>query len=307
MALRTAATMHAVPCIAQCGGHHLAAMPPSMARNTSRQPKSTARPTRIHAADSSQSAGLTPTAGAGSTALAPDREGYRSFVMQGCEFLVRQTPDGALSLAETFILDDNTGASQRPTTIGDIPTEPMFFQPAEIANEYPGNILEGKDEKRTVLKVYLATIESFNPYKLDIEQFFLLDSAKRSVERLTVQRLAPADTPDHELRVRIRDRWVVIDTASSVPTPEAVVQAALAGGTAMSRLEQEARERGVAGVEESGVAGEGGQKSGDMEGSGEYEDSDVLYDDDLLKDFLVEVDDESETDFDDYDMPATDY
>ena len=307
MSVRHAATMHAMPCIAHCAVHQFAPLPSPTARSSNRQSRAKTIPTRIYASASSESEGLAPTSGASSTALAPDREGYRSFVMQGCEFLVRQTPDGALALAETFIVDTATGASERPTTIGSIPSEPMFFQPAEMATDYPGNVFEDKEEKRTVLKIYFAVIESLNPYKLGIERFYLMDSAKRSVEKLAVQRLAPPDTPEHELRVRIRDRWIVIDTASSVPTAEAVVQAALQGGTAMSRLEKEARDRGEAGAGDSGDEGEAGEQGGEIEGSAEYEDSDVLYDNDLLKDFLVEVDDENENDFDEYDMPATDY
>jgi hypothetical protein len=225
--------------------------------------------------------------------------------MQGCEFLVRQTPDGALDLADTFIIDENTGASDRASTVGDIPSEPRFYQPAEVCIEYGGNILEGKDETRTVLKVYLATIVSEEPYKVDLEDFYLLDSANRSLEKLKIQRLAPPDTPEHELRARIRDRWVVIDTATSLPSPEATVQAAMAGGTAMSTLEEEARARGedvvptAGGAAGASVSGKKASQDGEDGQSGDYEDPDLLYNDDLLKDFLVEVDDESETDFDD--------
>ena len=243
------------------------------------------------------------------------REGYLSFVMQGCEFLVRQTPEGALALSDTFVIDAATGASQRASTNGtDIPSEPRFYQAAEFAIDYPGNILQDKEEKKTVLKVYLATILSQEPYKLDIEQFFLMDGAKKSLERLVVQRVAPADTPENELRIRIRDRWVVIDTATSVPSPELVVQASVLGGTAMSRLEEEARARGEAakqearGDEDDVGDGVGGGRGG-ASAVEEYEDtSDVLYDDELLKDFLVEInDDEDSEEFDDYDQPATDY
>jgi hypothetical protein len=36
-------------------------------------------------------------------------------------------------------------------------------------------------------------------------------------------------------------------------------------------------------------------------------DQDLLYDDDQLKDFIVDFDDDSETDYDDFDSPAVDY
>jgi hypothetical protein len=224
--------------------------------------------------------------------------------MQGCEFLVRQTPDGALDLADTFVIDKNTGTSERATTVGQIPSGTRFYQPAEVCIEYDGNILEGKDESRTVLRVYLATILSHEPYKVDLEGFYLLDSANKSLEKLEIQRVAPPDTPEHELRARIRDRWVVIDTAMSLPSPEEAVQAAMAGGTSMSKLEQEARARGEDVVPSGGGGASGGtatagKKGGEDGQSADYEeDSDLLYDDELLKDFLVEVDDESEEDFD---------
>jgi hypothetical protein len=228
--------------------------------------------------------------------------------MQGCEFLVRQTPDGALDLADTFVLDESTGSSARASTVGDIPSDPCFYQPAEVCIEYGGNILEGKDESKTVIRVYLARILSEEPYKIGLDEFYMLDSANRSLEKLEIQRVAPEDTPEHELRARIRDRWVVIDTATSLPSPEETVQAAMAGGTSMSKLEQEARARGEDVVHSSGsgapapAAAGGGKKAGNVgqdREDGDYEkDSDLLYDDELLKDFLVEVDDESETDFD---------
>ena len=299
--MHASAAMHATSCIANFANrHHALPMPPSFTRSTPRQPLTAPHPTRIYSSDAPTAAEGTSLASTSTTGLAPTREGYRSFVMQGCEFLVRQTPDGALDLADTFVLDENTGSSERASTVGDIPSEPRFYQPAEVCVDYGGNILEGKDESRTVLRVYLATILSEDPYKVDIEEFYMLDSANRSLEKLAIQRLAPADTPEHELRARIRDRWVVIDTERSLPSPEAAVQAAMAGGTAMSQLEEEARARGEETVPKAGGASgkKDGATDGDEDESAEYENADLLYDDELLKDFLVEVDDESETDFD---------
>ena len=253
---------------------------------------------------------------------------------QGCEILIRETPDGALSLADTFVIDEASGTSSPVTARGDIPAHPRFYQDAEVAIEYAGNVFENKDPKRTVVKIYFAAIQSLNPFELSLDEFYLLDSTKRTMERLAVVRLAPPDTPDIDLRARIRDRSVVIDTIHSIPNPEQVVQAALQGGTAISVLEKEAKERGLQQEEEEhqrqlqrqqrqegegdedgevvGVGVENSSQSGDEE-----EDDaslDILYDDDTLKDFQVEVDPDLDTDFDDedddvgeYDMPASDY
>lgn len=309
--------MHAITCIANIASrHHVVSLPllPSFTRSTPRKALSAPRPTRIYSGDAPAASEDTSLESTSTTGLAPTREGYRSFVMQGCEFLVRQTPNGALDLADTFVLDESSGSSDRASTVGDIPSDPRFYQPAEVCIEYGGNVLEGKDESRTVLRVYLARILCEEPYKIGLDEFYMLDSANRSLEKLEIQRVAPVDTPEHELRARIRDRWVVIDTAMSLPSPEETVQAAMAGGTSMSKLEQEARARGEEKVPASSssaptgrtttaAATGGGKKAGNAgqdgeEGEEEEEDSDILYDDELLKDFLVEVDDESETDFD---------
>lgn len=326
MAMRAAAASSAAPCIASAGAaHHSYPMLPHLGRPAARQTRTHLRTTRLAASEGTAApAGpsdlaATPAATSTDTALVPSREGYRSFVMQGCEFLVRQTPDGALCLAETFVVDD-AGASTRAALVpagGDIPAEPQFFHPAEVAINYPGNIFEGKEARSTVLRVYLTAIQSIEPLRLDLQTVYLLDSAKRSVERLVVQRLAPLDTPEHELRVRIRDRWVVVDSAASLPTPEAVVQAAMVGAAAMSKLEAEAAERGEpVGPAAPGEASAAAAAPADnvvaesTAAEGEDGDEDVLYDDDLLKDFLVEIndDDADESEFDgDYDMPDGDY
>ena len=308
MTMRSAAAMHAALCTPHVTCHHISAMPMALPRPSAKQTRSSARSTRNHASDAPDSAELVSSGDAGATALATNREGYRSFVMQGCEFLVRQTPEGALALADTFVLDAATGSSEKANFSGDIPSEPCLYQPAEIAIEYPGNILDARDETRTVLKVYLTAITSQEPYRVDLERIFLLDGGKKSLEKLSVQRLAPADTPDHELRARIRDRWVIIDTATSIPSPEEAVQAALVGGTAPSRLEKEARERGEQVGPNAGAAADGEHSGNSSDGSeyDEYE-SDEDYED--LKDFLVEVNDEEIEEYEDmeYDQPASDY
>jgi hypothetical protein len=228
---------------------------------------------------------------------------------------VAQTLDGALDLSQTFVVDLMTGKAERASTSGEIASMPAFYQPAEWASEYPGNIFEGKEAKRWVHRIYLIRIASHEPYRVDMEIVYLLDAASRSMSRLEVRRLAPADTPENELRARIRDKTVVIDTLNSIPTPEGVVQAAMMGRTAMSVLEAEAAEAsGRADFLAREAAGTAVGESEDENGSavtasmdGLPQDDGILYDDDMLKDFIVEVDDDNDTEFDEYDMPATDY
>lgn len=222
--------------------------------------------------------------------------------------LIAETPDRKLNLSETYVLDTATGDLERIALSGDIPAEPLWYEDAEWAAEYPGNVLEEKPEKRWVLRVYFIAVASIDPFRVDMERVYLLDGARRTLSKLEVRRLAPPDTPPEELRVRIRDRSVVIDTATSLPGPEEVVRTAGRGLPALSKLEKEAIAAGqsdedsVAGSEADDEAMVGGQLTSgedDVDGAS----ADVLYDDDTLKDFLVEVDDESEADFEEYDMP----
>jgi len=85
---------------------------------------------------------------------------------------------------------------------------------------------------------------------------------------------------------------------------EQVVRAALMGVPATSQLEKELETTGTLAAESSEIKG-GSVVSRIEEDRNEADD--VIYDDENLKDFLVELDDESEADFDDYDMPAADY
>lgn len=55
-------------------------------------------------------------------ALVPDRQGYRSFLMEGAEFLVAESADGQLDLRDVYVTTDvssNGFAVALPTTGGD--------------------------------------------------------------------------------------------------------------------------------------------------------------------------------------------
>lgn len=234
-------------------------------------------------------------------------------MQEGCEFLVAQDTEGALILSNTFVTDLATGESTRVSVADDIPSNASFYQPIEWAAEYYGNVFEGKDPKRWVRRIYLVRVASKEPFLLTMEEVYLLEAATRSLTKLPVKRLAPEGTSLAELRARIRDKEVVIDTAASIPTPEGVVRCSLAGVAALSVLEREALNNQEMdsqaydltkkGEEYTAVNAAGEEKEDMAQQGGD----DVLYDDDMLKDFLVEIDDDDDSEFDEFDMPASDY
>lgn len=234
-------------------------------------------------------------------------------MQEGCEFLIAQDMEGALVLSNTFVTDLATGESTRVFVADDIPSNAAYYQPIEWASEYYGNVFEGKEPKRWVRRIYLVRVASKEPYRLTMEEVYLLEAATKSLTKLPVKRLAPEGTSLTELRARIRDKEVVIDTVASIPTPEGVVKASIAGVPALSILEREALKNqesesqaydlneeekvkeyaAVNAIDEAGLQGQSGD--------------DVLYDDDMLKDFMVEIDDDDDSEFDEFDMPAADY
>jgi hypothetical protein len=234
-------------------------------------------------------------------------------MQEGCEFLVAQNTEGALILSNTFVTDLATGKSTRVSVADDIPSNAAFYQPIEWAAEYYGNVFEGKEPKRWVRRIYLVRVASKEPFLLTMEEVYLLEAATRSLTKLPVKRLAPEGTSLAELRARIRDKEVVIDTAASLPTPEGVVRCSLAGVNALSVLEREALKNEEVDSqaydltkkeeEYTAVNAVGEEK----EDTAPQDGDDVLYDDDMLKDFLVEIDDDDDSEFDEFDMPATDY
>ena len=241
------------------------------------------------------------------------REGYRSFPCEGCEFLVAEDSEGRLNLSQTFVVDELSGELARAKLNGEIPSTSMFFNAAEWASEYDGDVLQGTEGKKWVWKVYLVAVASMDPYELDLEQVYVLEGAGKSLSKLVVERLAPPDTPKEEMRMRIREDGVVIDVATGLPGPEELHQAHLAGLSAMSELERDLALEAEAEQDELEEAVGEEELSTSSGEEGDVEEAEVIYDDENLRDFLVEVDDEGmEDEFDEvdqaeYDMPASDY
>jgi hypothetical protein len=301
------------------GGSFLACTPPAAAPHRSRA----LPPLRAAAEPPYDVEALEPAGGGGGAAPEVDarRQGYRSFQLESCEFLVAETPEGLLDLSDAFIVDAHAqssgdrggggGAFERAPADDGIPAGPARYQEAEWGSSYSGNVLDGSAPKRWVFKVYLVPVLSADPYQLDLSRAYCVDGATRGLRRCDVRWLAPRDADPRDLRLRIREGKLTVDTAQSLPGPERVVVAAQQGVPAVSDLEAALAAAGGPGAEEavgSAPAGGGGprgvdeaQAAEDLRGGGD----DVLYDDDTLRDFLVEVDDEN--DEIEYDMPGADY
>ena len=216
---------------------------------------------------------------------------------------MRELPDSRLDLLDVFVVDGKTEKAARPNvTAGELPAEPAMYQDAEWASYFQGNVLEDKEPMKWVYKVYLLGIKSVDPFTLDLETIFVLDSSDGSVSRCQVKRLAPLDTPEELLTVRIRENGVTIDTEESVPCAEEVARSKIEGVPALSILEKSAASEGVeessaAVAEESGIEKDVMAADEDDDDAKDYDEDD----DDTLNDFLVEIDDDSDSEFDEFD------
>lgn len=136
--------------------------------------------------------------------------------------------------------------TERAAEAGELPPGPLHFQELPWYSEYQGNVLEGREPKRWVWRLYLVALASREPRQLDLQRMWVLDGRSRSVSRVDVRWLAPPDTPASNLRLRItRDGVVTVDTLQSIPSWEAVVQRYLDGQRAPSLIEVQRYEAGL--------------------------------------------------------------
>ena len=225
--------------------------------------------------------------------LASTLQGYRVFPMDGCSFMIKETADEKLVIADAFVTDELTGAPTQLSSAPPVSMEgPTSFQEIEWAAEYPGNDLEDRPASRWVLKTYLVAEQAEGG--LDFDRVALLDAATRSISFPSVTRLAPADTPEELLELRIRDSGLVIDTVESLPDAESVVRSKLNGVPASSRLETEL----LGGDAGHLVLGDGTQ--GDDQNEGDDDDEDdvdtIIVDDAEELDDFLDVGDEIDSD-----------
>lgn len=208
-----------------------------------------------------------------------------------------------LDLNDVYVVDNVTEETRRPTTNPDTMSAsipPAMYHDVEWASFFPGNEFEDKEPITWVLKVYLIAIKSNEPYELDFDTVFVLNAADGSIAKSRVKRLAPPDTPEHMLQIRIRESGITIDRTDSLPDPETVVRSKLEGVPAMSLLE-EALEDGSGSSDTKEHDGTRATKA-EREHVEDEEDQDDAFDDDdddSLSDFLTEVDDDSDSEFDD--------
>jgi len=216
--------------------------------------------------------------------------------MDGCSFMIKETPDQKLLIADAFVTDEVTGNSKQLTPAApDSFSSPTSFQEIEWAAEFPGNEFEDRPAVRWVLKTYL--IADAEDGSMDFERVALLDAATHSISFPLVTRLAPPGTPEELLELRIRESGLVIDTVESLPDAESVVRSKLSGVPSMSVLERELGE-GLVNVSGSGSgAGEEAGVGVGREDEDEAFDVSIEDDSDDLDDFLDggdEIDSEDE-------------
>ena len=85
-------------------------------------------------------------------ALVPDRQGYRSFQLEGAEFLIAQTPEGKLDLRDAYVApdvegDDDDGAEpsyRRVEGAEGIGGQPQAYHEVPWYSEYPGDAIAEK-------------------------------------------------------------------------------------------------------------------------------------------------------------------
>eukprot|EP00890_Picochlorum_soloecismus_P001219 jgi/Picsp_1/2098/NSC_05563-R1_hypothetical protein CHLNCDRAFT_135502 [Chlorella variabilis] len=216
--------------------------------------------------------------------------GYRVFAMDECTLLVKEEPDGRLVLGDSYVTDGLQQELERPVIGGDIPTTPALYQDVEWSTHFDGNVFEGLEPQKWILKVYFLAIASLDPYSVDFNNIFCFDPADRSLCRCPVNWLAPPGTPDNYLRLRIRETGITVDTVDSLPDAEEVVRRKLANMPALSKLEEALQGKEM---EETALV-----EDQTVEIDIEEQVFDAEEEDDTLNDFLVEVDDDdSDTEY----------
>lgn len=182
--------------------------------------------------------------------LLPGRPGYRSFQLEGAEFLIAETSDGKLDLQDSFVstdvqaassssVDSEAGGWRRPEGLGEVTKEVQEYQAVPFYSEFQGDWIGERARKTWVWRYYLVPVvdAESEEERLSFDGIHVLDGKAASLTRCEVHRLAPPDTPSRDLRLRIRDDVVTIDTIESLPDWEHAVRARLNAVPALSQLE----------------------------------------------------------------------
>lgn len=97
---------------------------------------------------------MPPAAAAGAEAaqqagaLVPDRQGYRSFQLEGAQFLIAQTPEGRLDLRDAYVAPSSgeedaeaEPAWRRVEGVEGLPAQPQAFQEVPWYTEWGGDVV----------------------------------------------------------------------------------------------------------------------------------------------------------------------
>lgn len=149
--------------------------------------------------------------------MTPGKQGYRSFVVAGCEFLIGLTPEGMLDLREIFVYDSATGIYGRPQFVGEQPVGPAFYNEVRWENIDPEDPVTYKKGKVELIKLYLIEERSKDPYELNLREVYCLDGKLQQVQHHEVKGVEAEKRED--TRLVIREDGILLDDIKKLPTP----------------------------------------------------------------------------------------
>lgn len=126
-------------------------------------------------------------------------------------FQVKKDEQGRLDLTDITILDRNTGEKRKAYALSELPDEPMHFYDLPWQTEFLGNILKDQPSKIWVWAYYLIAQRGADRRQgLDLDCVYRLDGQEGTVERCSVLRVAPPETPENQLLLRIKQYVVAV-------------------------------------------------------------------------------------------------
>lgn len=149
--------------------------------------------------------------------MTPGKQGYRSFVVAGCEFLIGLNPEGMLDLREIFVYDSATGIYGRPQFVGEQPVGPAFYNEVRWENIDPGDPVTYKKRTVELIKLYLIEERSKDPYELNLREVYCLDGKMQQVQHHEVKGVEAEKRED--TRLVIREDGIFLDDIKKLPTP----------------------------------------------------------------------------------------
>jgi len=137
--------------------------------------------------------------------VVPNRDRYHVFELDGVDFLVAASPDGALNPADAYVFDAEAGVYSRPggAPAADLPPGPAPYVAIPWESKFDGDTLYRKEASSKTLRVYLIKATTTTPLTLDLATVVSLDAATRAVTREAVIVEATNDDPERTtLRIR---------------------------------------------------------------------------------------------------------